>query len=212
MPKARARRATSPPILPAPTSPSVLLLSSTPASPGVFHAISRTDRSAATTLRASARISAKVSSAAETVLPAGAFSTGMPRSVAASRSMLSTPAPARPMTFRLEADSISSRVIRVALRTMMASTPVIASSFSAGGCSASQRISKRPSPVSAPSPEGETLSATPTTYRRPGALIALLRQAPAPGVPAGPPPTLPAPDPVPAPCGLPCGRCAPTAV
>ena len=211
MPKARARRATSPPMRPAPTSPRVLRLSSTPASPGVFQVIPRTDRSAATTFRASARMRAKVSSAAETVLPAGAFRTGMPRSVAASRSMLSTPAPARPMTFRRGAASIRARVTRVALRTMTASARVIASSFSAGALSASQRTSKRSSPVRAPSPECETLSATPTTYRRPSPLIAVLPQAAAPGVRAGPPPALPAPDPVPPPCGLPCGRCAPTA-
>ena len=53
------------------------------------------------TLRASASISAIVCSAAETMFDCGALATMIPRLVAAATSTLSTPTPARPMTFRL---------------------------------------------------------------------------------------------------------------
>ena len=65
-----------------------------------------------------------VISAAETVFPAGAFMTGIPRSVAARRSMLSTPTPARPTALSRGAASIISRFTWVALRTIRASARV----------------------------------------------------------------------------------------
>ena len=43
-------------------------------------------------------------SAAETTVDSGAFATTMPRRVAASTSTLSTPTPARPITFRFDAE------------------------------------------------------------------------------------------------------------
>ena len=46
-------------------------------------------------------------SAAETTFDSGAFATTMPRRVAASTSTLSTPTPARPITFRLRRRAIS---------------------------------------------------------------------------------------------------------
>jgi len=58
----------------------------------------RIEASAAATLRASARRSASVSSAAAMVFPVGALTTVIPARVAASRSTLSTPTPARPIT------------------------------------------------------------------------------------------------------------------
>ena len=60
------------------------------------------------TLRQSARASASVCSAAATEFDSGALATMIPRLVAASMSTLSTPVPARPITFRWSARSISS--------------------------------------------------------------------------------------------------------
>ena len=51
-----------------------------------------------------------VCSAAEFVLPSGALTTIIPCSVAAVKSMLSTPTPARPINFKFFAASIISRV------------------------------------------------------------------------------------------------------
>ena len=60
-------------------------------------------------------------SAAETTVDCGAFATTMPRFEAASRSTLSTPTPARPITFSRSARSIRSAVSFVPLRMMIAS-------------------------------------------------------------------------------------------
>ena len=60
-------------------------------------------------------------SAAEVTVDSGAFATTMPRRVAASTSALSTPTPARPITFRRSARSISSAVSFVAERITIAS-------------------------------------------------------------------------------------------
>ena len=62
-------------------------------------------------------IKAMVCSAAATVLPVGALTTAMPALVAASKSMLSTPMPARPTTCSFFAVSITSLVTLVSLRT-----------------------------------------------------------------------------------------------
>ena len=68
--------------------------------------------------RASESSIPKESSAAEVVLPAGALTTRMPRSVAALTSMLSMPTPARAMIFRFLPRSMTSRPTFEALRTM----------------------------------------------------------------------------------------------
>ena len=60
-------------------------------------------------------------SAAETTVLSGAFATTMPWRVAAGTSTLSTPTPARPITFRLVAFSMRSAVIFVADRMTMPS-------------------------------------------------------------------------------------------
>jgi hypothetical protein len=52
------------------------------------------------------------------LLPPGVFITAMPRRVAASTSMLSTPIPARPMTRNRVAASITCGVTVVELRTI----------------------------------------------------------------------------------------------
>ncbi len=55
-------------------------------------------------------------SAVVTVLPPGVFMTMTPLELAASRSTLSTPMPARPITFMFFAASMTSAVTLVALR------------------------------------------------------------------------------------------------
>ncbi len=60
-------------------------------------------------------------SAAEVTVDSGAFATTIPRRVAASTSTLSTPTPARPITFRRSARSSSSAVSFVAERITIAS-------------------------------------------------------------------------------------------
>src|SRR5580658_2079213 len=75
------------------------------------------ERSAAGSWRASANMRAMACSAVVMELPSGVFMTSMPRCVAAGTSTLSTPMPARPMTFRLSASSSSAFVTFVAERT-----------------------------------------------------------------------------------------------
>ncbi len=72
-------------------------------------------------LRQSASSSAIVCSAAAMVLASGALATMMPRLVAAGTSTLSTPTPARPITFSREPFSIRSAVSLVAERMRIAS-------------------------------------------------------------------------------------------
>ena len=57
-------------------------------------------------------------SAAETMFDSGAFATTIPCRVAASTSTLSTPTPARPITFSRVARAITSAVTFVAERTI----------------------------------------------------------------------------------------------
>ena len=193
MPKARARLATSPPMRPAPTRPSVLPYSSAPPKLLRSHAPSCIDRSAAGTRLTSASRSANVSSHAEIVLPEGAVSTATPFSVAASTSIVSTPTPARPMTLRRCARASESRVIFVALRTSTASTSAMAvaraSPDSPGFVSSSKRASLR----SGTSPSGAIASATSTLND------GLTTQAPARARPAA--------RRAPPPCDRPCGQC-----
>jgi len=68
--------------------------------------------------RAKATSNAMVCSAVVIVLPSGAFITTTPRIVAAGTSMLSTPTPARPMTYKPAASSSRSDVTLVSLRTI----------------------------------------------------------------------------------------------
>ena len=162
MPKAAHRRATSPPILPAPIRPSVRPRSSTPLKLDRSHAPVRIDASAAETFRTIDRIKAIVSSAAETVLPAGAFTTATPRSVAASKSMLSTPTPARPMTRRCSACASISPQTLVALRTTRPCASFRASAKAGSDESSILITSKRASARSGSRPVSDTLSVTTT--------------------------------------------------
>ena len=106
-----------------PTKPSVLPSSSTPRNLARSHLPDRMDASPRAMLRAKDSISPKACSAAETLLASGALTTRMPRRVASSRSMLSTPTPARPTTRNREAASMSSLSTRVPLRTTSPSAP-----------------------------------------------------------------------------------------
>jgi hypothetical protein len=72
-------------------------------------------------LRESARRRPIVCSAAETTVDSGALATTIPRRVAASTSTLSTPTPARPITFSRSARAIRSPSSFVAERMTIAS-------------------------------------------------------------------------------------------
>ena len=104
------------PMAPQPTTPSVLSRSSTPMKRPRSQPPSRVERSAWGIRRAIVHIIAMVCSAAVTELPWGVFMTTMPRAVAASMSILSTPVPARPTTLRRLARSSSSALTLVAER------------------------------------------------------------------------------------------------
>ena len=116
-----ARSATMRPILPRPITPSVLLHTSTPVNLPRSHLPARSAALAAGICRAIAIIIVMVCSAVVMLLPSGLFITTMPRRVAASRSTLSTPTPARPITLSEVAASMISRVTLVALRITNAS-------------------------------------------------------------------------------------------
>ncbi len=132
MPKARARLATSIPMRPSPTMPSVLPRSSVPCSVFFSHLPARVVVSARERCRASESISPKVCSATATALPPGVFITTMPRRVAASRSMLSTPTPARPITRSVRAWSRSLAFTSTAERTTSASASATSCASASG--------------------------------------------------------------------------------
>ena len=96
-----ARSATIAPMLPQPMTPSVLAVSSTPMKRFFSHLPAWVEASACGIWRASANIIAMACSAVVIELPNGVFITITPRAVAAGTSTLSTPMPARPITFRL---------------------------------------------------------------------------------------------------------------
>jgi hypothetical protein len=101
---------------PNPSSPSVFSYSSTPPHFDRSQLPPTSAACACGTLRASASSSAIVCSAAVITFDCGALATMMPRLVAASTSTLSTPTPARPITFRLSPRAIRSAVSLVAER------------------------------------------------------------------------------------------------
>jgi hypothetical protein len=117
MPKPWSRRATSVPMRPSPTMPSVLPWTSAPRNRSRSHFPLLRWACAWGSFRAVASRSAIVCSAAAIVFPPGVFMQTMPRRVAASTSTLSSPTPARPITSSAVAAWITSAVTRVALRT-----------------------------------------------------------------------------------------------
>ena len=108
-----------------PTTPSVLPASCVPLNCPRFQPPVRTCASAAGIFLANAYISASACSAVESVLAAAVFITSTPRAVAASRSMLSTPTPARAIALSLPPSalpaSMTGLVIFTPLRTAIAS-------------------------------------------------------------------------------------------
>ena len=170
------------------------------------------EASAAATRRASANISASVCSAAATALPPGAFTTTMPRAVAASTSMVSTPAPARPITRSRGADSSRAAVTLVSLRTSSASAVPRRRSSAARSPATNSRRARCPS---RDSPSWAIGSATSTSGSWPGRgcctpssrgaarliwsrlCLAFGRAAALPGAPEAPPRDRPA---APSPC------------
>src|SRR5438874_1596721 len=109
---------------PSPTSPSVLPRTSAP-DDDFSQRPSRIAASNFGSWRTSASSSANVCSATLTELPPGVLITSTPRLVASSRSMLSTPTPARPTARNFFAQSSNSAVTLVALRTIKASASAI---------------------------------------------------------------------------------------
>ena len=132
MPNDRARAATSCPMRPRPTRPSVLPRSSMPVSFFLSHTPRFIVASAAGTDRASDSISASACSATLTLLAPGAFMTTIPRALAAGTSTLSTPVPARAITRRFGAAAMSASSTVVALRTTSASALARSRARSAG--------------------------------------------------------------------------------
>ena len=132
MPKPCAIFATCVPMRPRPRTPRVLPRSSVPWNGLRSHFPAARSAEAAGTLRSSASSSAKVCSAALVELAPGAVSTGMPRRVASSRSMLSVPMPARAMTRSFWPFAIRSAVTFVSLRTISATASTRASCSTSG--------------------------------------------------------------------------------
>src|SRR5262249_48400554 len=118
---ARARFTTSRPMLPSPTMPSALPRSSFPIIFFFSHLPARVEELAWGMCRAIASIRARVCSATEIALPPGVFMTSTPAAVAASRSTLSTPTPARPTTRSRGAFSSIAWFTCTTLRTSSAS-------------------------------------------------------------------------------------------
>src|SRR5215472_574848 len=126
-----ARSATIEPILPQPMMPRVLLVISTPMKRFFSHLPAWVETSACGICRASASMSETACSAVVIELPNGVFITMMPLAVAAGISTLSTPMPARPITFSPFALSRILDVTLVAERTASPSkSPIAAASFS----------------------------------------------------------------------------------
>src|SRR5215468_1006137 len=111
MPRAAAVLATRRPTFPTPMMPSVLpFISSRPCQRLLPQSARRVRRSTTTACLASASISIMACSATELELEPGAWTTGMPSSVAAGRSMVSRPTPWRPTTLSSLHAAMSERV------------------------------------------------------------------------------------------------------
>src|SRR3954466_8543765 len=141
-PKALIRCATRTPIRPRPTTPIVLSVTSTPVKRLRFHSPDFKLDVACGTRRATDNSSAIACSAAETMLDVGALTTRTPRAVAAGTSTLSRPTPARATTLSWSAAASASASTCVALRTMIASTPLRAGRSAPRSAPSTVRTSK----------------------------------------------------------------------
>src|SRR5690606_11140419 len=161
MPNEASRWATSTPIRPSPTMPTVFSYSSVPLYLLRFHSPPLSAAFAGAMLRAVAKSSPMASSAALVMLDVGALTTMTPAWVAALTSTLSSPTPARAMTFSLGAAAIASASTFVALRTRMASASAMADSRAGRSVPSTSRISN--SGPRASTVAGESCSAMSTT-------------------------------------------------
>ncbi len=127
----RARSATMRPMLPRPTTPSVLPQSSRPSNFFFSHLPALRSAEACGMWRASDIRRPSACSAVVVALPVGVFITTTPRFEAASTSTLSTPMPARPITLRVVAASRTRAVTLEPDRITSASAPAIAAARSA---------------------------------------------------------------------------------
>ena len=168
MPNALARRATCMLMRPKPTIPKVLPRNSVPCSDFFSHFPACINSLARPIGRAIANIIAKVCSATAIAFAPGVFMTAMPCRVAASRSMLSTPTPARPITRSLRALASNSAVTSTAERTMSASADSSCPANLPSNCSGVTTVQRASRSKS--SADGEIFSATTTfmmNYRAP---------------------------------------------
>ena len=115
---------------PKPTMPRVFSNNSAPVYLERAHLPMRSAACAGEINRALARISAIANSAALTIFEVGALTTITPAAVAAGTSTLSSPTPARAMTFSPFAAAIASLSILVAERIRTAETPLASSASS----------------------------------------------------------------------------------
>src|SRR5947209_7743847 len=159
MRKPSARSITSEPILPAPITPSVLPVISTPMKRFFSHLPACVEVSACGIWRASASIKVIACSAVVIELPKGVFITMMPLAVAAGMSTLSTPMPARPMTFRFFARSKIFGVTLVAERIASPSKlPISSASFSLSAPSFGWKSTSTPRSLKICTAAGESAS------------------------------------------------------
>ncbi|CAB4863644.1 unannotated protein [freshwater metagenome] len=122
-PNPERRSATSAPIRPSPTIPTVLSKNSTPVNCDRFHCPALVDALASGIKRASDNKCPIASSAAEITFEVGALTTMIPAAVAALMSTLSNPTPARATTTRSLPAAMTSASTTVALRTRSAFAP-----------------------------------------------------------------------------------------
>ncbi len=161
--KAASRCATSCPMRPRPTTPTVLPKISVPENDERFQACSRSEASAAGIWRAADSSNANACSAALWMFDVGALTTSTPRSVAVLTSTLSSPTPARATIFSFGAASSTSASTVVAERTSSASASgTAASSFSRSGPSTQRTSTWSPR---ASTVDSASLSAIRTTGR-----------------------------------------------
>ena len=154
-----AFRATIEPILPQPMMPRVLAVNSTPMKRFFSHLPSWVEAFASGIWRAVANISAMACSAVVIELPKGVFMTMTPLAVAAGMSTLSTPMPARPITFNLLADAKSFSVTLVAERMASPSnSPITAASLSLSLPSAASKVTSMPRSLKICTAAGERAS------------------------------------------------------
>src|SRR6202044_724356 len=177
--KAASRCATSCPMRPSPTTPTVLPKISVPENDERFQACSRNEASAAGIWRAADSSSANACSAALWMFDVGALTTSTPRSVAVFTSTLSRPTPARATIFSLGAALSTSASTVVAERTSSASASgTAASSFCRSGPSTQRTSTWSPR---ASTVDSASLSAINTTGRLTRPAYAAIASAAQPG-------------------------------